>query len=343
MKNRYPFPVRSRGSVVVTANNLSNAIDRVLELHPDKFVKTKFAKNVEQYLIRLNEKECVKVSRHNGYSSGSLLSDEDRLEELTPNIKTKLKHKLFMDLISARARALKDSANNKGKSIYVNVKPDGECRLESYSDESTFAAFKGGIEVAVPVAPPLVRKILNSKHKLTNKKMKLPDEIDLPQGVELPEEPKKLSKKEPKKSAKIIPLPVEEELEEEQELEPAPRASKKKASSRASKKAPKKAKAKELKISKLAKKAKIEPIEPAELAPAQSQKGKRARAHPVKVKRSVKTRTERRPKAKPNASEVENAKRQLALWAKERAEALKLSPKKAVAKKLAKKTAKKKK
>jgi len=340
---RYPFPIRNRGSVVITAPSFRLALSKICALYPNKFIKTKFAKNVEQYLQRLNDKECVKVSKHNGYTSGSLITDEDRLEELTPKLKTKLRHKLFMDLINARKEAAKKSANNNGKAIYINVDEDGECLLMPTADTTTFAAFKSGHEIAVPIAPQLTKQI--SKHKPT-KKMKAinrlpdeeeffePEELDLPQGVELPkEEPRKKAAKKAvngsaKKAAKVVKMTAIEP-DEEQPTEDSPKM-------KVGAKRPKTShKAKPLTVKKLAKKGKIDLPEVAEESEPTTKKSKRARAHPVKVKRSVKlrpegrkkTKVERKPKLKPSALDVQNARKQLAQWKTEREQYAKENPK----------------
>lgn len=327
---RYPFPVYNRGNVVIDSYNYSNALNKVLSKYPNRFVKTKFAKHVEQYLQRLNAKECVKVSKHNGFTSGSLIDDAERFEDMTPNIKTKLKHKLFMDLITARDKAQKDSRN--GKTIFVNVDTEGECFLCPYADSTTYAAFKGGGEIAVPIAPPLKRiSSPISKHK-QNKKMKLPDELDLPQGVELPEEeptPKKTPKAKKKlpKEAPVIALQpdMEEETIEDTPEEAAPR-----------RKPVKKGKAKPLKISKLAKKGKVATLPPKTEAPTKGSKKATKGSNLPAVKRKGKTATKTRakkefnrtPKNKPSALQVEEARKQLAMWAKERGTPAKKSKRK---------------
>lgn len=47
---RYPFIVARNKMVIVEADRVSNAIDRVLALHPNKFVSTKYARNVQKHL-----------------------------------------------------------------------------------------------------------------------------------------------------------------------------------------------------------------------------------------------------------------------------------------------------
>jgi len=47
-KIRYPFVVRNK-SVVIPAYSLPNAIDRVLLKHPNKFVKTTYARNLNKH------------------------------------------------------------------------------------------------------------------------------------------------------------------------------------------------------------------------------------------------------------------------------------------------------
>lgn len=46
---KFPFVVKNK-SVVVEAASLSNALDRVLSTHPNKFVRTKYARNVATFL-----------------------------------------------------------------------------------------------------------------------------------------------------------------------------------------------------------------------------------------------------------------------------------------------------
>jgi len=338
---RYPFPIRNRGSVVITAPSFRLALSKICALYPNKFIQTKFAKNVEQYLIRLNEKECVKVSRHNGYASGSLIEDEDRLEDLTPKLKTKLRHKLFMDLLNARKEAAKKSTANNGKAIYINVDEEGECLLMPTADTTTFAAFKSGHEIAVPIAPQLTRQI--SKHKPT-KKMKAinrlpdeeeffePEELDLPQGVELPkEEPKKRTAKKAvngiaKKAAKVVSM-TPNDSEEDSPQEDSPKA-------KPSAKRPKKAKfTNDLIVKQLTKKG---PLKAQTRLTDMEETPKRARTHKGKVERKGKTRPETRAKRKPSAKvaknkpsalDVQNAKKQLAQWKTEREAYAKENPK----------------
>ena len=338
-KNRYPFPVANRGSVVVTAPSFVSALSRILELYPNRFVNTKFAKNVEQYLIRLNEKECVKVTIRNGHTSGSLIEDNDRLEELTPKIKTKLKHKLFMDLISAKKEAAKKSANNNGKAIYINVDEEGECLLMPQADTTTFAAFRGGHEVAVPIAPQLTKQI--SKHKPTKKmrpdEEELPEELDLPQGVELPKELKP-KKGKAKRAAKVVSMtaiePEEETPTEDTAIE-----------ERSTKRPAKRKTAKSLTTKKLTKKGNLKPVRRSEDS-EETAKSVRTQGGKVerKAKEGTKTRQKRSlnlaPKNKPSALDVEQAKKTLAAWKKERLQEENERPKK-VAKKPLKKVAKK--
>jgi hypothetical protein len=291
---------------------------------------------VEQYLIRLNEKECVKVSRHNGYASGSLIEDEDRLEDLTPKLKTKLRHKLFMDLLNARKEAAKKSTANNGKAIYINVDEEGECLLMPNADTTTFAAFKSGHEIAVPIAPQLTKQIF--KHKPTKKMRTRPDEFEETSNEEQPneEQPAKVTKKaaklpvngRAKKAAKVITM-TPNDTEEEQPTEDSPKV-------KPSAKRPKtKPKAKALKVSKLAKKRKVVDTTIESEDRAETKKAKSARTHGGKVERKVKTGTKTRqkrslnlaPKNKPSASDVENAKKQLLAWKKEREAYAKENPK----------------
>jgi hypothetical protein len=135
-------------AVVMTANSLTNAINKALMKFPNKFITTTYARNVERYLSPLNEKERVIVTRgKNGFQSASLVTEEDLFEQFAPVVKTKLKHKLFMDLVNARKEAAKKSA--KGKTVYVNVTEDGECTVEEKQDATTFATFTNGKEVPV--------------------------------------------------------------------------------------------------------------------------------------------------------------------------------------------------
>lgn len=132
----------------MTANSLTNAINKALMKFPNKFITTTYARNVERSISPLNEKERVITTRgKNGFQSASLVTEEDLFEQFAPVVKTKLKHKLFMDLINARKEAAKKS--KAGKIIYVNVAEDGECSLSEKQDATTFATFKNGVETPV--------------------------------------------------------------------------------------------------------------------------------------------------------------------------------------------------
>lgn len=61
-----------------------------------------------------------------------------------------------MELVKARKEAAAKSRNTKGAAVYVNVKPagdpdEGECFISETADATTYAAFKNGSEIAVPV------------------------------------------------------------------------------------------------------------------------------------------------------------------------------------------------
>ena len=48
--HRFPFVISKRKSVVVSAPSLPNALDRILLRHPNKFIKTTYARNVAKHL-----------------------------------------------------------------------------------------------------------------------------------------------------------------------------------------------------------------------------------------------------------------------------------------------------
>jgi hypothetical protein len=215
--NRYPFAVRNRGSVVVVADTLANAINKVLMRYPNRFVRTTFARNVEKYLQRLNERERVIITRNSsGMVGASLVNDADLLEDLTPLVKSK--QKFAMNLVHALKQAAKHSAH--GKSVYVNVDPTGQCLLYDKPDETTYAAFHNGVEVAVPMKIKTVKRdaVESSPQTKTNSSMK----ISAKNGKDV------AAKKAPAKG-KTVPIPnvpakgkkavVVDDEEEDEELE----------------------------------------------------------------------------------------------------------------------------
>jgi len=254
-----------------------------------------------------------------------------------------------MDLLNAKKEAAKKSSANNGKAIYINVDEEGECLLMPTADHTTYAAFRGGHEIAVPVAPTLKSTFKNklSKH-LNTKKMKLPDELpeelDLPQGVELPKEnkpKKKVKKSKLNRAAKVVKL-TPDDSEGEQPIESLPEM-------KPSGKRPKsRGKAKPLKVKQLAKKGTTKKLVDVSEPVTDTKKGKSVRTQGGKVERKAKIDTTlrkrkaiaRAPKNKPSALDLENARKTLATWAKEREQTAKDSPKRATKKPL-KKVAKK--
>lgn len=171
----YPFVINKRKSVKIEANSLENAINKVLALYPGQKVTTTYARNMEKYRTRLNDKEHVLVTRYNnGVSGASVIADEDIMEEIVPHITTKLKHKLFMDLQKARKQAIEKSQKEKGTTFYINVVPagepnEGDCDVEKEWNENTYAAFRNGSEVAVPVKAKAAEKPTKANLKKAEK------------------------------------------------------------------------------------------------------------------------------------------------------------------------------
>lgn len=199
---RYPFVVNRNKAVALVADSLNHAIDKALAKFPGKFITTTYARAVEKYITRLNEKERVIVTRSkNGTSSASLVTDEDIMEDLLPRVKTKLKHKFFMDLQKARKEAAQQSKG--GKTVHVNVKEagdpeEGECYLSEKSDHTTYATFKNGSEIAIPVKAGKVEPAAKGKKSKT---VKEPAEQVEPQSKTTKTMAKKIAKEAPAKKA----------------------------------------------------------------------------------------------------------------------------------------------
>lgn len=176
---KYPFVVNRSKAEVVNANNYNNALNKVLSRNPNKFVKTKYAKNVEKFIQRLNENERIVSFKQGATRGAQIIFEEDFLELMLPVVTTKLKNKLFMDLMNARKKALEQSKS--GGPLHVNVNNEtGECTIESKANETTFASFNHGKEIAIvfKTKNKPVKVSTGSKetaifeNNLTNKQMK---------------------------------------------------------------------------------------------------------------------------------------------------------------------------
>ncbi len=149
MKNKYPFIVSKTKAAVIESATLKDATNIILSQNPGKFVKTKHARKVEKFIQRLNDQERIVSFKQGATRGAQVIFEEDFLELLVPHVTTKLKNKIFMDLVSARKKALEQSKNNDGP-LYVNVdNVTGECSIESKANDTTFAAFKHGKEIPI--------------------------------------------------------------------------------------------------------------------------------------------------------------------------------------------------
>ena len=60
---RFPFVIAKRRSVTIEASSLPNALDRILAKHPNKFIKTTYAKNVAKHLKTMDLINAHKIAK----------------------------------------------------------------------------------------------------------------------------------------------------------------------------------------------------------------------------------------------------------------------------------------
>lgn len=159
MENKaYPFRVKKSSRTVVAKINAdcySNALNKVLSLHPGERVKTRFALNIDGYQYPI------------------------KVDGTSPIIIKTKPYKLIlntMDLISAKVEAAKESRAQR-KKMYIIVDEEEEAIISSLPAKKkgnvTLTAFVNGSEVplddfgAVPESEPL-----ETKNKLKTKKSK---------------------------------------------------------------------------------------------------------------------------------------------------------------------------
>lgn len=128
---RFPFIVNKRKAVVIEASSLSNAIDRVTTKHPNKWIRTKHARNVQKHINQQSN----------------------------------------MDLINAQKEALKLSKLKKKELVYVILEEDEFRVTQDVDidKDDIYSTWRGGAKIDSPHENKLIEEKENKESKTENK------------------------------------------------------------------------------------------------------------------------------------------------------------------------------